>query len=344
MGNRDRKYLLSQTSQRNRITKEHCAEEPFKHALAARPVCALTLAPRATVTFVHMHSIANFPERRPTRPQLECCSQTTSGKWCRQFSPEVASNPSGAIRGLLLKHALISDGSRSALLALLRREWSAITPAGAPTGKPLYLWAIESAAKLRFSWRPSFLGFDGSQFKAVTSGPYKAVPEKPIVDCPDLGLLQTNICDGSYSTTKIFSVSGLPDKDSGRANRGKRSGDDECNMKRIGTFYVQFVGNHAAYDLPGGALTMLFTANNLVPAPDGQGGTYFVGTVDLDIVEATGIFESFVGGHNKIQSCRRITVSTPSGLKATLRTKFQWPDRVSNSLPLSASHTLAVSS
>ena len=45
--------------------EEHCAEEPFKHALAARPVCALTLAPRATVTFVHMHSIANFPERRP---------------------------------------------------------------------------------------------------------------------------------------------------------------------------------------------------------------------------------------------------------------------------------------
>ena len=45
--------------------EEHCAEEPFTHALAARPVCALTLAPRATVTFVHMHSIANFPERRP---------------------------------------------------------------------------------------------------------------------------------------------------------------------------------------------------------------------------------------------------------------------------------------
>lgn len=27
----------------------------------------------------------------------------------------------------------------------------------------------------------------------------------------------------------------------------------------------------AAYDLPGGALTMLFTANNLVPAPDESG-------------------------------------------------------------------------
>ena len=61
--------------------EEHRAEEPFKHALAARPVCALTLAPRATVTFVHMHSIANYPERDgPTRPHLECCSQMTDGK------------------------------------------------------------------------------------------------------------------------------------------------------------------------------------------------------------------------------------------------------------------------
>ena len=143
-------------------------------------------------------------------------------------------------------------------------------------------------------WRPA------DTFSILLSGPYEAVPEKPIVDCPDLGLLQANICDGSYSKTKIFAVSGLPDEDSGLANRGKQSGDDDRDMKRIGTFYVQFVGNHAAYDLPGGALTMLFTADNTVTAPDGQGGTYFVGTVDLDIVEATGIFKSFVGGHNKM--------------------------------------------
>lgn len=50
--------------------EEHCAEEPFKYALAARPVCVLTLAPRATVTFVHMHSIANFPERRSDQATL----------------------------------------------------------------------------------------------------------------------------------------------------------------------------------------------------------------------------------------------------------------------------------
>jgi hypothetical protein len=112
--------------------------------------------------------------------------------------------------------------------------------------------------------------------------------------------LQANICDGSYSKTKIFAVSGLPEADNGRANRGKGSGDGDDDSERIGTFYVQFAGDHAAYDLPGGALTMLFTANNLVPAPDGQGGTYLVGTLELDIVEATGIFKSFVGGHNKM--------------------------------------------
>jgi hypothetical protein len=136
-------------------------------------------------------------------------------------------------------------------------------------------------------------------FSILLSGPYKAVKEKPIADCPQLGLLQANICDGSYSKTKIFSVSGLPDEDDGNANGSKRP-NDERDTERIGTFYVQFAGSHAAYDLPGGAITMLFTANNLVPAPDGQGGMYFVGTIDLDIIEATGIFKSFVGGHNKM--------------------------------------------
>jgi hypothetical protein len=143
-------------------------------------------------------------------------------------------------------------------------------------------------------------GLPADTFSILLSGPYKAVPEEPIVDCRHLGLLQANICDGSYSKTNIFFVSGLPDENSGRANRGKRSDDDERDMEKIGTFYVQFAGNHAAYDLPGGALTMLFTADNLAPAPDGQGGMYFVGTLDLDIVEATGIFKSFVGGHNKM--------------------------------------------
>ena len=133
-------------------------------------------------------------------------------------------------------------------------------------------------------------------FVILLSGPYKPVPVEPVVDCRNLGLLQVNLCDGSYSKTKIFPVSGLPKEDSD--NRGKHSGDGDRNTERIGTFYVQFADIHAAYDLPGGALTMVFTTNGLVPVPDGQGGTYFVGTVELDITEATGIYKSFVGGHN----------------------------------------------
>ena len=43
---------------------------------------------------------------------------------------------------------------------------------------------------------------------------------------------------------------------------------------------------------------MVFTGQNVQEIPDGQGGTYIVGTFELDIPEATGQFESFVGGHN----------------------------------------------
>jgi len=60
------------------------------------------------------------------------------------------------------------------------------------------------------------------------------------------------------------------------------------------------MGKPVAYDLPGGALTMFFRANNLIPVPDGQGGTLLVGTLQLDITEATGVYQSFVGGHNKM--------------------------------------------
>jgi hypothetical protein len=134
----------------------------------------------------------------------------------------------------------------------------------------------------------------GNSFVILLSGPYK-----PVVHCPALGLFQVNVCDGSFSTTKIYPVSGLPVGESGQLNPGNRLDDSHCETENaIGNFYVQFAGIHCAYDLPGGALTMVFTANNLVPVPDGRGGTYFVGTLQLDITEATGIYHSFLGGHN----------------------------------------------
>lgn len=110
---------------------------------------------------------------------------------------------------------------------------------------------------------------------------------RPAVRCPHLDLSQVNVCDGSYMRTRIYAVSGL-------------SEEDEDKQHPIGNFYVQFGGSSAVYDLPQGALAMVFTVDGTTPVPDGQGGTFFVGQIDLDIIEATGIYQSFVGGHNKM--------------------------------------------
>jgi hypothetical protein len=62
-----------------------------------------------------------------------------------------------------------------------------------------------------------------------------------------------------------------------------------------------------AYDLPDGALSMSFNAaptgappgfNGFVPFPDGKHGFYLEGTFELMILEATGIYRDFQGGHN----------------------------------------------
>ena len=132
-------------------------------------------------------------------------------------------------------------------------------------------------------------------FVLLLAGTYE-----PVVRCPDLGLL-VNPCDGSYSTTKIYPVS-APDDGREQANRGNQRGDRNREPeKAIGNFYVSIGGSmHVAYDLPGGALAMVFTGNNVQNIPDGQGGMFIVGTFDLKITEATGIYQSFVGGHNKM--------------------------------------------
>jgi len=134
-------------------------------------------------------------------------------------------------------------------------------------------------------------------FSILLHGTYK-----PVVRCPDLGLFLVNPCDGSYSTTKIFPVSGLPEENREQSDRGNRRGDrDRESETAIGNFYVSIgSGLPVAYDLPRGALTMVFTTNNVQRVPDGQGGTFIVGTFDLNITEATGIYQSFLGGHNKM--------------------------------------------
>jgi hypothetical protein len=107
---------------------------------------------------------------------------------------------------------------------------------------------------------------------------------QPVVHGPDLGLSTVNLSDGSYSTTKIYPIRGIP--------------GTKTPNKPIGDFYVQFKGELCAYDLPGGSFSMRFTGDHTVTVPDGHGGKFVRGTALLTIPEATGIYKPFVGGHN----------------------------------------------
>ena len=107
---------------------------------------------------------------------------------------------------------------------------------------------------------------------------------QPVVDAPNLGLSMVDLNDGSYSTTKIYPVRGIP----GNKNENKA----------VGNFYVQFTGDLCAYHIPGGSFAMRFTGSDVVFVSDGFGGQYLEGTFELTILEATGIYRPCVGGHN----------------------------------------------
>ena len=51
-----------------------------------------------------------------------------------------------------------------------------------------------------------------------------------------------------------------------------------------------------ALQQPSGGCTPGF--NGFVPFPDGKGGNFLEGTFELVILEATGIYKAFQGGHN----------------------------------------------
>jgi len=111
---------------------------------------------------------------------------------------------------------------------------------------------------------------------------------QPVVHGPNLGLSTVDLSDGSYSTTKIYPVSGTP----GNTNPNKAIGD----------FYAQFTGDLCAYHIPGGSFAMRFTFvdDKIVFVDDGQGGQYLRGTLELTILEATGVYRPFAGGHNQM--------------------------------------------
>jgi len=102
---------------------------------------------------------------------------------------------------------------------------------------------------------------------------------------PAHATLTVDLNDGSYSTTKIYPIAGIP----GSPNIDKAVGD----------FYVQFAGDLCAYRVPGGSFSMRFTGGSFTDfIPDGLGGQFMDGTFDLTVLEATAKFRRFVGGHN----------------------------------------------
>ncbi len=118
-----------------------------------------------------------------------------------------------------------------------------------------------------------------SPFVILLKGLYE-----PVVQAPNLGLSVVDLNDGSYSKTKIYPISGIP---------GSTKPD-----KTIGDFYVQFNGDLCAYHVPGGSFAMRFTGSDFIFVPDGFGGQFLEGTFELAILEGTGIYKSFEGGHN----------------------------------------------
>jgi len=120
----------------------------------------------------------------------------------------------------------------------------------------------------------------GDSFVVLLKGLYQ-----PVTHGPNLGLSMVDLNDGSYSTTRIYPVNGTP----GNTNAAKPVGD----------FYVNFSpGGLCAYHIPGGSFSMRFTGSNASFVPDGHGGRFLEGTFELTILEGTGIYKRFAGGHN----------------------------------------------
>ncbi len=107
---------------------------------------------------------------------------------------------------------------------------------------------------------------------------------KPATNPPNLSLDSVKLDDGSYSTVKIYPVKGVP--------------GNPDPKKAFGNFFVQFAGDLCAYNLPKGSIAMRFEPFDIPAIPDGSGGNWLVGNAGLKIIEATGIYHSFVGGRN----------------------------------------------
>jgi hypothetical protein len=108
-----------------------------------------------------------------------------------------------------------------------------------------------------------------------------------VVNVPDLDLTVVHV-DNTFSFTHVRAVTTIP---------GSRSEKNAI----LGAFYVQLQSpSLAAFKLPGGAIAMQFMTEGGCTSkiPDGNGGFYLEGTFELPVLEATGIYSRFVGGHD----------------------------------------------
>ena len=123
-------------------------------------------------------------------------------------------------------------------------------------------------------------------FILLLKGLYQPVPKGS--GQHNFGLTTVDLDDGSYSKTRIYPIFGI---------RGSAHQD-----KSIGTFYVSLATGRCAYDLPGGAIAMEFIPGGNFPVvvPDGMGGQYDEGYLPLTVLEATGSYRAFAGGHNNM--------------------------------------------
>ena len=136
-------------------------------------------------------------------------------------------------------------------------------------------------------------------FIILLKGLYQSVPAGR-GPANNLGLTTVNLSNGSYARTQIYPVwIGIP----GSQNQNRA----------IGTFYVDGGAGLCAYDLPGGAIAMQFTGGGFpMIIPDGAGGQFLEGTFELTILEATGLYSAFNGGHNHmVDRLHQLVAGTP---------------------------------
>jgi hypothetical protein len=108
---------------------------------------------------------------------------------------------------------------------------------------------------------------------------------QPVAKVPDLGLSGVTI-DSTWVFTEIHTVTSVP-------------GSTNHDASVAGRFYLAPNAPLVAYALPGGSILMEFTGGGWgAPIPDGNGGFYYEETWELTILQATGIYSPYVGGHN----------------------------------------------